>query len=170
MRQLGSKRGVVSAMVVLIVAAMSIAARVSEAQLPKSGTGTLHSAYKGDGVASEIGENRLNWTGVYWGFSFNDEGKGFLHNMAWRCPAITDINNGTMTTKGSCALTDADNDKIYVDWTSQGAMGGESIGKVTVSDGSGKFAGISGGWDFRCWGVGADDQLYCYQKYHYKLP
>jgi hypothetical protein len=170
MRQFGPKSGVVSAVVVLIFATLSVMVHVAEAQLPKSGTGTIHSSYKGDGKTTEIGKNRMYWTGAYWGFSFNDEGKGFLHQMAWDCPAITDINNGMMSTKGSCALTDSDKDKIYVDWTSKGKVGGETVGNVTVSDGTGKFAGITGGWDFHCWGIGTDAQLYCHQKYHYKLP
>ena len=170
MRQLGSKIGVASAIVVLIFSTLSLTAQVSEAQMPKSGTGTLHSGWKATGTTTEIGKNRMYWTGAYWGFSFNDKGDGFLHNAAWNCPAITDINNGMMTTKGSCTLTDADSDKIYADWTGKGKVGGEFIGDVIMSDGTGKFAGITGGWDFRCWGIGTDAQVYCHQKYNYKLP
>jgi hypothetical protein len=170
MRQLGQKIGVASAVVVLIFATLSVAVQVAEAQLPKSGTGTIHSAYKGDGTTTETGKNRMYWTGAHWGFSFNDKGEGFLHNTAWHCPAITDINNNMMTTKGSCALTDADGHKIYVDWTGKGKVGGEFKGDVTMSDGTGKYVGIKGGWDFRCMGVGTDGQLYCHQKFNYKLP
>ena len=170
MRQRGSKIGVVSAGIVLMVATLSVAVQVAEAQLPKSGTGTIHSGWKGMGTTTETGKNRMYWTGAFWGVSFNDEGKGFLHNAAWHCPAITDINNGMMSTKGSCTLTDSDKHKIHVDWTGKGKVGGEFKGDVTMSDGTGKYTGIQGGWDFRCMGVGPDGQLYCHQKYNYKLP
>jgi hypothetical protein len=138
--------------------------------LAKSGTGTVHSGYKAVGTTTPIGEDRMYWTGAYWGLSFNDEGKGFLHQVAWHCPAITDIHNKTLITKGSCALTDKDGDKLYSDWTGTGPVGGEFAGKVTLSGGTGKYTGVQGGWEFQCWSVGSDGQLHCRQKYNYKLP
>ena len=170
MQSLRAKRGVVSTIVLLLVATVNIAVQAADAPLATSGTGTIHSAFKGDGTTTQIGQNRLYWTGAYWGFSFNDAGKGFLHQMAWHCPAITDIHNGLMTTKGACTLTDAEGDKLYGDWTGKGAVGGEFAGNLTISDGTGKFAKMQGGWDFHCWGVGTDAQLYCHQTYNYTLP
>ena len=159
--------------VTLVVSLAFLVLCASDAQaqsLAKSGTGTIHSAYKGEGITTPIGDNRMYWTGAYWGFSFNDEGKGVLHEVAWHCPAITDIHNNRLTTKGTCALTDKDGDKLYSDWTGKGPVGGEFAGKVTLSGGTGKYTGIQGGWDFQCWGVGDDGQLHCRQKYTYKLP
>jgi len=74
--------------------------------------------------------------------SINDEGKGFPHEVAWNCPAITDINNNVMQTKGWCTLTDTEGDKSYGDWIGKGASGGEFAGDLTIGGGSGKYAGI----------------------------
>jgi hypothetical protein len=139
-------------------------------QLAKSGNGTIHSGFQGVGTTTPIGDKRAYWTGAFWGVSFNDEGKGFLHEAAWNCPAITDINNNVMQTKGSCTLTDTAGDKVYGDWTGKGPVGGEFAGDLTISGGTGKYAGIQGSWDFHCGGIGTDNQLYCRQKYNYKMP
>ena len=82
----------------------------------------------------------------------------------------SDIYDNTIHTKGSCVVTDTDGDKFFGDWTGKGPVGGEFAGEVTISGGTGKYAGMQGNWDFHCLGVGTDDQLYCRQKYTYKLP
>lgn len=46
----------------------------------------------------------------------------------------------------------------------------QEVGAITLSRGTGKYAGIQGGWDFHCWSVGTDDQVFCRQQYNYKLP
>lgn len=154
-----------------LVMVLMVMASVTHAEpLGKSGTGTIHSGWKAIGETIPIGENRSFWTGATWGVSFNDQGKGFLHNVAWHCPSINDIDNDMITTKGSCALTDTDGDKIYLDFTAKGPVGGEFVGRTKMSGGTGKYAGIQGGWDFNCWDAGPDGQLYCHQKYSYKLP
>jgi len=90
--------------------------------------------------------------------------------VAWHCPSINDIDNNMINTKGSCALTDTDGDKIYLDFTAKGPVGGEFVGRTKMSSGTGKYTGIQGGWDFNCWDVGTDGQLYCHQKHSYTLP
>ena len=138
--------------------------------LAKNGTGTLHSGFRGVGTTTPTADKRLYWMGSFWGVSFNDEGKGLFHHAVWNCPAISDIYDNTIHTKGSCAVTDTDGDRIFGDWTGKGPVGGEFAGEVTISGGTGKYAGMQGNWDFHCLGVGTDDQLYCQQKYTYKLP
>ena len=170
MLRMSAKWSVISCIVVLSVGALSVLAPPVEAQIAKSGTGTIHSGFKAIGTTTPIGDKRMYWTGAYWGVSFNDEGKGFLHQLVWHCPAISDIHNNMITTKGSCMLTDTDGDKFGGEWTGKGPVGGEFSGAITLSSGTGKYTGIQGGWDFHCWGVGTDDQVYCRQQYNYKSP
>jgi hypothetical protein len=138
--------------------------------LAKSGSGSIHTGFKATGITTTFGDKRVYWTGSYWGVSFNDEGKGLFQQAAWNCPAVADIQNDAMRARGSCTVTDADGDRFSGDWTGKGPVGAEFAGEVTVTNGTGKYAGMQGSWEFHCWGVGADDQLYCRQKYAYKLP
>ena len=72
-----SQCGVVSFIVMLVVGALSVLAPPVEAQIPKSGSAKVHSGWFSAGETKKVGEKRLYWIGVYWGVSFNDEGKGF---------------------------------------------------------------------------------------------
>jgi hypothetical protein len=170
MQRLPSKWSVVNFIVVLVVGALSVLASPVAAQIPKSGTVKVHSGWFSAGETKKVGEKRLYWVGEYWGVSFNDEGKGFMHQMAWNCPALSDIMDSLIQTKGNCTLTDPDGDKLYASWTGKGAVGGEFAGNVDMSGGTGKYTGIQGTWEFHCWGVGPDGQLYCHQQANYKLP
>jgi len=170
MQRMSSQWSLVSCLVVLIVGTLSVLAPPVEAQIPKSGTAKVHSGWFSAGETKKIGEKRLFWVGIYWGVSFNDEGKGFMHQMAWNCPAVNDIMDGTIDAKGNCTLTDPDGDKLYASWTGKGAVGGEFAGNVNMTGGTGKYTGIQGTWEFRCRGVGPDGQLYCQQQANYKLP
>ena len=147
-----------------------VTSAVNGQQLAKSGSFEFHSAYKGVGETTEVSEHRSYWSGNYWGLSFNNEGKGFLHNMVWNCPAAYEVVDGTLNMKGFCVLRDADDDKIFGDFAGSGPLGGELTGRQDLSGGTGKYAGIQGAWDFRCWAVGADNQFYCHQQGNYKLP
>jgi hypothetical protein len=102
--------------------------------LAKSGTGTCHYGSKGIGSTTPSGDKRMYWTGTYWGVSFNDEGKGLLHQVAWNCPNLTTIDPHNIQAKGACAGTDTDGDKIYGDWTSKVPVGGESPGSSEGQD------------------------------------
>ena len=92
MPRMSSKRSVVSFIVVLVVGILSVLAPPVEAQLPKSGTAKVHSGWFSAGETKKVGEKRLYWVGVFWGVSFNEKGKGFMHQMAWNCPAVNDID------------------------------------------------------------------------------
>ena len=163
------KRRVATAIGLALGLVMICAVGARAEQLAKSGTGTIHTGFKGTGTTTQMSDKRSYWSGVDWGVSFNDEGKGFLHNMAWNCPAVSEIVEGMIAAKGWCTLTDADGDTIFGDWTGRGPRGGEVVGHVDMTGGTGKYAGMQGGWDFRCKSI-IPGQASCQQKYHYKLP
>jgi hypothetical protein len=138
--------------------------------LAKSGKVAFHSGWKGEGVMTKISDERMYWQGSYWGVSFNDAGKGIFHGAVLHCPAVTDIHNKMLRTKGLCTVLDAEGDTIFGDWTGQGSVGGEFAGRLTMTGGTGKYEGIEGGWDFQCQFIGAHDQGTCRQQATYKLP
>lgn len=156
--------------IAVLVLTTSLVANSAAEPLAKNGKVTIHSGYKGDGTTTQLGDRRMYWSGTYWGVSFNDVGNGFLHNVVWNCPAISDINSGMIQTKGFCTLTDADGDKINGDWVGKGTVGAEFNGHLDISGGTGKYMGIKGGWDFQCESVGSDTQVSCRQQVTYTLP
>ena len=139
--------------------------------LAKTGSARAHSGWSATGQLKDLGENHAVWTGVYWGASFNDTGKGLFHKVVWNCPGTTIIRNGSYVHHGYCVLTDPDGDKIY--GTSEGrgpADGVDLVGTVTYDRGTGKYAGIQGNHTYKCSGVGADSQAFCVQEASYRLP
>jgi hypothetical protein len=130
----------------------------------------LHSGWKTEGTWQEIAEGRSYWSGKYWGFSFNDAGQGFGHNMAWNCPASAEIAAGVFASSGFCTMTDIDGDKIFAKFGGEVPLGEPFKGYQEYTGGTGKFAGITGGHAFGCTGVGTDAQLSCVQEAEYTLP
>jgi hypothetical protein len=153
-----------------LLACWSIYAYAAD-QLPKSGTASVQSGWSAAGQIKDLGENHAVWNGVYWGTSFNDAGKGFLHKMAWSCPGVTIIYNGSYVHHGYCVSTDADGDKIYGKSEGKGpAEGLDLVGVVTYEGGTGKYLGIQGSQAYKCSGIGADGQAFCRQEASYRLP
>jgi hypothetical protein len=154
-----------------VLAWSSACAHAAGEPLPKSGAASAHSGWSATGQLKDLGETHAVWTGVYWGTSFNDAGKGLLHKMAWTCPGTTIIYSGSYVHHGYCALTDADGDKIYGTSEAKGpAEGVDLVGVVAYERGTGKYKGIQGSHTFKCSGIGADGQAFCGQEASYKLP
>lgn len=171
MKQLMSTMGTVGIAVVLVAAPLSPSLQAAETQLAKSGTAKVHSGWAGVGEVKEVGKNHAVWVGVFYGTSFNDEGKGFLHKMAWICPGTSDIIDGAIVHEGFCTLTDMDGDQLYGPSRGKGPVGDVGfLGTVTYSGGTGKYAGIHGSHVFRCNAIGQHGQVFCTQEANYKLP
>jgi hypothetical protein len=140
-------------------------------QLPKTGSASVHSGWSAVGQLKDLGDTHAVSTGTYWGTSFNDAGKGFLHKMAWSCPGVTIISSGSYVLHGYCVLTDSDGDKIYGKSEGKGpAEGFDLVGVVTYEGGTGKYLGIQGSHTYKCSGIGADGQAFCRQEASYRLP
>lgn len=164
------KSGVAAIAASFTLATIVVLTSVGTAQeLPKAGTGTIHSGWKGTGTVTEVADKHVYWVGTWSAVSFNDEGRGFLHRMAWTCPAVSDINNSLASMRGLCVLTDAQGDKIHGSWFNAGSLDKELVGRFEMTTGTGKYAGIKGGWEIAC-SVITVDSASCRQKYTYRLP
>ena len=129
----------------------------------------IHSTSKGDGTWWQVDDNRMYWSGTFWLTSFNDAGQGFAHEWAWSCPATGVMVDGAGSWKGHCIMADADGDKIFGSWDGGFQPGENFLGRVDYEAGTGKFEGITGGHDFDCHPVSADDQFICYQEAEFTL-
>ena len=129
----------------------------------------IHSTAKADGTWWQIEEGRMYWAGTYWITSFNDSGDGFGHEWAWSCPATGEMVNGAGNFKGFCIMADQDGDKIFGSWEGGFAPGENFDGRVDYEAGTGKYAGITGGHDFSCSVISADEQIISRQEAEYTL-
>jgi hypothetical protein len=74
---------------------------------------------------------------------------GPMERMGARCVALGrfDTKSQEWGGRGNCTWQDADGDKIFETLEDSGA-GGAGAGKATITGGTGKFAGITGGYDY----------------------
>jgi hypothetical protein len=78
--------------------------------------------------------------------------------------------DGRTSNKGSCALGDADGDRIFTQFT--GTLGGPEgdHGTNEIVGGTGKYAGIQGSGPWKCKNSGTNGELQCAQRLDYRLP
>jgi hypothetical protein len=140
------KRTAILSAATLGVALAGGAAR--SADLPKEGTFTATASAAGKNtVNAALGKER--WFGA-WELNGLSVGSGLLDHMTWHCWGITDGMNTIGQYSGHCVLTDPAGDQIATDLVSDGKVDFTKIwgDTHTISAGTGKYAGISGGWTF----------------------
>ena len=148
----------------------SVSAAATGQTIPTSGSLALHTAYKGSGELHQITDSRLYWFGTWLGISYNAAGNGLFHAAPVVCGGSLELVGGAGPSKGLCTFSDGA-DKVHGEWTAMTVPNApyEGVGKFTA--GTGKFAGISGGWTFKCVPVNfAAGQWSCDQRVDYRLP
>jgi hypothetical protein len=114
--------------------------------LPKEGTHDVTLSGAGTFKATPVGKER-----ILIAFEENDVGvgKGILDHMTWHCFGWANIASGLAQYNGYCVITDPAGDQIVADIASDGkyAMDAKNYnGTATFTTGTGKYAGISGGY------------------------
>ena len=137
--------------------------------LPNAGTFKIHSAWKGIGETTKVGDNHLFGAGTFWGLAYNDAGSGPLHTGPVVCPYTLDTTNGAGTVQGVCAWSDIDGDKIFSSYSGKISPSGTFEGMNNITGGSGKFNGIQGQAPFQCRFLNDQSQATCTQQFEYRL-
>jgi hypothetical protein len=137
--------------------------------LPKSGSFDLQNGLKFIGDTTQVAEKHFLTTGKTWGVSFNSAGKGPLHMATFVCTNDFEVIEGTGTGRGKCAWSDADSDKIFAEWSGKFTPTSTAAGDVTITSGTGKFAGIQGKGPFHCSKANANGQQACMQHFDYQI-
>jgi hypothetical protein len=129
-------------------ATMFFGTAVMAADLPKEGTfsGTYYAF--GTLKATRVGKELLLSVFDENGLS---QSNGLFDHMTWHCWGMANFVNGVGAPHGSCVATDPAGDQISFDfehekWSSFDAKNVPASAKIT--GGTGKFAGISGGWTY----------------------
>jgi hypothetical protein len=143
---------------------------VGAQQLPKSGSINFHTGWKDTGEAVDVADKRMQGHGSVIGTSFNDKGSGPLHGGPATCFYTFFLVEGAVKNKGYCAFGDADGDRIFTDWSGGTATGGGNEGINNIVGGTGKYAGVQGSGPWKCKDPGPNGQLFCTQRFDYRLP
>ena len=160
---------VLTATVFTLGAGLTFGAAAMAADLPKSGSFNIHSAWKVNDQVVQIWDKHIMGSGNGWGITYNDAGSGPLHMGSALCVDSYDDLNG-FAIGGRCAWGDSDGDKIFTEFTGKGVEGGGVEGLNTITGGTGKFAGIKGKAPFQCKNINpAQGQLACTQQFEYSL-
>jgi hypothetical protein len=130
-----------SATVLLGTAAMA-------ADLPKEGkfTATYHGV--GTYKSAAMGKDTVISAWDETGYTVSD---GLFDHLTWHCMGIYDAASGMAKYSGHCVTTDPAGDQIASDVVSEGTAAVDAKathGKGVFTGGTGKYAGISGGWTF----------------------
>jgi hypothetical protein len=122
--------------------AMAFGVAALAADLPKEGTFDVTYTASGTAkVTSVIGKERVL---IAWDENGVGVGTGLFDHATWHCFGVADISNGVLqATNGYCVGTDLAGDQIVAKLT-----GDSEDGSATLTTGTGKYAGISGGFKY----------------------
>jgi hypothetical protein len=76
-------------------------------------------------------------------------GNGFLDHATWHCFGLYDVASGMAQRQGYCVATDPAGDQVVSNVASNGKYAADAKsfnGTGTFTTGTGKYAGVSGGW------------------------
>lgn len=103
--------------------------------------------WKGEGYAFPIENDQVFMVAVFSGTLFVEDGKGALHAGSIVCPGTVqaDLQAQTKTGEGHCIITNQEGARIYARFTCSGNNLESCRGPFTLTGGTGKFTGITGG-------------------------
>jgi hypothetical protein len=133
---------------VTLSAAVLLGTAAFAGDLPKEGKFTATYSSAGTFKGSPIGKEAL--------FSNFDEnglslGDGLFDHLSWHCFGLYEVLKGMAQFRGHCIATDPAGDQLASDFVSDGTFPADAKnprGTGTFRAGTGKYAGISGGWTF----------------------
>jgi len=111
----------------------------------EEGTVKAMAPWQGQGKAYVTGPEKMLFVGEFNGIMYVETGEGTLDAALILCPATQEINIKGMTSRahGNCIISPAKGDIIFAEWKCSGKPGGCN-GTLTLTDGTGRFKGISG--------------------------
>lgn len=104
-------------------------------------------AWQGRGQMYETGPSRATFVGAFTGMVFVETQKGPLDAGFMTCPAYLDLNveDGTQEGKGRCTIVGKDGSRVYAEIACKGVHLVGCDGQFTITGGTERFEGITGG-------------------------
>jgi len=134
----------------LVLAATAIAmfAISSHVVYADQGTVSAMAPWQGEGQLYQVGPEQALFVGAFNGIMYVQTGKDSLDALLMLCPGAQTLNleNGTTESDGFCTFEDPSGDRVFAKWKCTGKLGA-CKGVMTLTGGTGRFKGISGGGD-----------------------
>jgi hypothetical protein len=102
--------------------------------------------WQGSGEVFVVAPEKLMILASFTGIMYLQDKQGALDAVVMLCPAVQtlDIKSKKAEASGHCTLTATGDDVVYSAWQCTGVQGA-CEGELTLTGGTGKFAGITGG-------------------------
>lgn len=153
----------------ILLVALCAASFASAADMPKSGKFAAQFGWVFKGDTQDLGANRAVSVGEVSGVIFNNSGGGFLHKVRADCALMNDVDHGKANAHGTCAMTDADGDKAFLEWKCAGPMP-TCPGDQRFVGGTGKYKGLSGDTKFQGNFIGKSGAGWSDWSGEYRIP
>jgi hypothetical protein len=103
-------------------------------------------SWSGHGQVFQIGIESQEFLGVIEGVLYVETAEGSLDDAFMECSAKQQLHRGSNKTaaQGNCSIVQSAEDNIFASYQCEGTLGA-CIGRLTLTSGTGKFEGISGG-------------------------
>ena len=145
------------------------------AQASKEITESLTSTWYRTSKVLPLGEDCVFRTYEAFGGLVSEDGKGLFHEATARSLGSVLIEKGIPKNRSDYTCFFLKNgDKVFTTFTGEIKTGVPTKGKMKIIGGTGRCAGIQGGWEFTCYplrpaaeGIG---QSYCKFTAKYQLP
>jgi len=133
-----------------LAAMLAAAALARPAQATEEGTIKAFAAWQGDGQTLQTGTNETTFIGTIAGTVYVETDKGPIDGGQMVCPAmlLVNIDDGTQSGVGRCNITARDGGRIFAQLTCTGVHLVGCAGDFTLTGGTDRFAGITGGGHF----------------------
>jgi len=113
----------------------------------ESQTVSASTAWVSQGRYFLTGDNEALFVGVLGGILFVESASGRLDAVEIICPGdfVVNLQTGAQEGEGKCIIEDLDGDNVFANWTCAGQDFVGCEGDFTLTAGTGKFKGITGG-------------------------
>jgi hypothetical protein len=135
---------------IAIAAVLAAAMLARPAHPAEEGTIKAFAAWQGDGQTLQTGTNEATFIGIIAGTVYVETDKGPIDGGEMVCPAmlLINIDDGTQSGVGRCNITARDGARIFAQLACTGVHLVGCDGEFTLTGGTDRFAGITGGGHF----------------------
>ena len=101
--------------------------------------------WQGQGEVFPIGIDKLRFLGSIEGIMYIESAEGAMDEAFVECPIVQsiDLSDQSITTTGNCTIIVSTEDAVFAELSCEGVKG-FCLGELTLTDGTGRFSGISG--------------------------
>jgi hypothetical protein len=144
-------RNVIGAAALGFFVALPLVGLFSASRAGTEDTINAYSPWVGRGQMIQTGPESASFVGSFSGMIFVEKQQELLNGGNMVCPGIfhIDLTTGKQSGQGRCAITNADGERVFTEWTCTGTFSAGCEGELKFTGGTGPFEGISGGGPFK---------------------